>query len=119
MTTQLDPRIVATCSDCGFSNNDIYTLRNHSCDVTRNGGRCEDYPCCGHEMGDCNGLKYGSDESIKDLVYNGISYKYCLECEAAVGKDDTECSGCGCEEFDWENISYDELDSSGYFDDQY
>lgn len=26
---------------------------------------CEDYPCCGHEMGDCNGQKYGSDESIK------------------------------------------------------
>jgi len=26
---------------------------------------CEDYPCCGHELGDCNGKKYGSDESIK------------------------------------------------------
>lgn len=26
---------------------------------------CEDYPCCGHEMGDCEGKKYGSDESIK------------------------------------------------------
>jgi len=26
---------------------------------------CEDFPCCGHEMGDCNGLLYGSDESIK------------------------------------------------------
>lgn len=26
---------------------------------------CEDYPCCGHEAGDCNGQKYGSDESIK------------------------------------------------------
>lgn len=26
---------------------------------------CEDFPCCGHEMGDCEGLKYGSDESIK------------------------------------------------------
>lgn len=25
---------------------------------------CEDFPCCGHEFGDCNGLKYGSDESI-------------------------------------------------------
>jgi hypothetical protein len=27
---------------------------------------CEDFPCCGHEMGDCEGLKYGSDESIKN-----------------------------------------------------
>jgi hypothetical protein len=25
---------------------------------------CEDYPCCGHEAGDCNGNLYGSDESI-------------------------------------------------------
>lgn len=30
---------------------------------------CEDYPCCGHEMGDCRGLRYGSDESIKASVY--------------------------------------------------
>jgi hypothetical protein len=20
---------------------------------------CEDYPCCGHELGDCDGSKYG------------------------------------------------------------
>jgi hypothetical protein len=25
---------------------------------------CEDYPCCGHEAGDCNGQKYGSDAEI-------------------------------------------------------
>jgi hypothetical protein len=30
-----------------------------------NNGFCEDYPCCGHEWGDCFGQKYGSDESIK------------------------------------------------------
>lgn len=30
---------------------------------------CEDYPCCGHEAGDCNGQKYGSDESIKASVF--------------------------------------------------
>lgn len=30
---------------------------------------CEDYPCCGHEAGDCDGSKYGSDESIKAAVY--------------------------------------------------
>lgn len=30
---------------------------------------CEDYPCCGHEMGDCEGKLYGSDESIKEAVY--------------------------------------------------
>lgn len=26
--------------------------------------RCEDYPCCGHEWGDCDGSLYGSDASI-------------------------------------------------------
>jgi len=26
--------------------------------------QCEDAPCCGHEPGDCDGSKYGSDESI-------------------------------------------------------
>ncbi len=31
--------------------------------------RCEDFPCCGHELGDCDGSKYGSDESIKAHAY--------------------------------------------------
>jgi hypothetical protein len=31
-------------------------------------GRCEDFPCCGHEPGDCDGSLYGSDESIKMQV---------------------------------------------------
>ena len=30
---------------------------------------CEDYPACGHERGDCNGQKYGSDESIMAAEY--------------------------------------------------
>lgn len=34
---------------------------------------CEDYPCCGHEFGDCNGQKYGSDESIKEMIYAKLS----------------------------------------------
>lgn len=29
---------------------------------------CEDYPCCGHEFGDCDGSLYGSDESIKQYA---------------------------------------------------
>lgn len=31
---------------------------------------CEDFPCCGHEAGDCEGLLYGTDESIKQAVYD-------------------------------------------------
>lgn len=35
--------------------------------------RCEDFPACGHEMNDCDGSKYGSDESIKQRVYDKMS----------------------------------------------
>ncbi len=45
----------ATCDDCNF-NGTIHELEMHSCSAeeTRqaNGGRCEDYPCCGHTDGD-------------------------------------------------------------------
>lgn len=34
--------------------------------------RCEDFPCCGHEAGDCDGSLYGSDESIKARVCEDI-----------------------------------------------
>lgn len=34
---------------------------------------CEDFPCCGHEAGDCNGFLYGTDESIKALAYARMS----------------------------------------------
>jgi hypothetical protein len=34
---------------------------------------CEDYPCCGHEWGDCDGSKYGSDESIKQAAVDRIN----------------------------------------------
>lgn len=37
---------------------------------------CEDYPCCGHERGDCDGSLYGSDESIKEAVYARMSDPY-------------------------------------------
>jgi hypothetical protein len=34
---------------------------------------CEDWPCCGHEAGDCEGQKYGSDEDIKQRVYDRMN----------------------------------------------
>jgi len=36
---------------------------------------CEDYPCCGHEMGDCEGQKYGSDEAIIEQEYRRIAHE--------------------------------------------
>lgn len=34
---------------------------------------CEDYPCCGHEAGDCEGNLYPSDEEIKQAVYDRMT----------------------------------------------
>ena len=41
----------ATCSDCGYEGT-LAALEVHSCYVVEQGGRCEDYPCCGHTDGD-------------------------------------------------------------------
>jgi hypothetical protein len=65
--------ITASCDECGFTSKDVALVQNHSCDVQLNGGRCEDYPCCGHEAGDCNGLRYGSDEKIKADVERAMN----------------------------------------------
>lgn len=45
-----------TCNDCGTSGSEQW-MRTHDCqsvqDVRQFGGRCEDYPCCGHQLGEC------------------------------------------------------------------
>jgi hypothetical protein len=63
-TSPIKPYLMV-CEPCGFTTHDIKLMEHHSCDIQANGGHCEDYPCCGHELGDCNGLLYGSDEAIK------------------------------------------------------
>lgn len=65
MTNTTYLKQAVSCNDCGFTTTDVALFNNHSCDIAQNGGHCEDFPCCGHEWGDCNGLKYGSDEAIK------------------------------------------------------
>ena len=86
----------ATCGACGFTTTDVHLLAGHSCDVQSFGGRCEDYPCCGHEQGDCNGLLYGSDEAIKAEAY---AHAYC-DHEAGIyqcddeGDDDADPETC-------------------------
>lgn len=42
--------MLVTCNSCGFSGT-IDAVRVHSCYVQEQGGRCEDYPCCGHTDG--------------------------------------------------------------------
>lgn len=78
-------KFAATCPECDFTSRDVGLLNNHSCDVQQNGGRCEDYPCCGHESGDCNGLRYGSDEAIKADVWRAAhdpEFAYRMELQA-------------------------------------
>lgn len=41
----------AICADCGY-NGTLANLALHSCQIEEQGGRCEDYPCCGHTDGD-------------------------------------------------------------------
>lgn len=69
MSVILDARFPApVCEECGFTTRDIGLMNGHSCDVQGFGGRCEDYPACGHESGDCQGLLYGSDAAIREQV---------------------------------------------------
>lgn len=56
---------------------------------------CEDFPCCGHEAGDCNGQKYGSDASIQNDPHLLCDHNtgYCdIEDEEC---DDEDCSVVG------------------------
>jgi hypothetical protein len=38
--------------------------------------RCEDFPCCGHESGDCDGSLYGSDQSIIERTMRHIDCEH-------------------------------------------
>jgi hypothetical protein len=84
-----------SCNECSFTTTDVALFNNHSCDIAANGGRCEDFPCCGHEAGDCNGLLYGSDEAIKSDPH--------LLCDHNTG---------GCE------VEYDEPEDDDTYDEQ-
>lgn len=88
-----------TCDECGFTTHDQALMERHSCDVQQQGGRCEDFPCCGHEAGDCNGLLYGSDEAIKE---HAMKHSYC----------DHEAGVFDCEDLD----DYDEPEDDDSYD---
>lgn len=94
MTNMIYLPAPASCSECGFSTQDINLLARHSCDVQAFGGRCEDYPCCGHEAGDCNGLLYGSDEAIKADPHLLCDHEF-GDCHLAYEDEDED------EDYDW------------------
>ena len=85
----LNSNIKSSCTDCGFSSHDIYLLNNHNCDIQQNGGQCEDFPCCGHERGDCNGLLYGSDEATKNDPHLLCDHEF-GECDLDYGDYDED-----------------------------
>lgn len=64
--------------------------------------RCEDFPCCGHEAGDCDGSLCGSDESIKASVQRAwdTGHGYC----------DHEYGIFNCEDFEDDEDEWDEDD---------
>lgn len=43
--------VIVTHDECGFKGT-LEAVKVHSCYVQEQGGRCEDYPCCGHTDGD-------------------------------------------------------------------
>ncbi len=93
MTTSriiLRDNLTVTCPECGFTTGDTALFNNHSCDIASSGGRCEDYPCCGHEQGDCNGLLYGSDEAIREQVETAwrTGHGYCEHSAGIYNCDD-------------------------------
>lgn len=59
-----------TCNDCSATGGQRFML-SHDCAhnqyVNENGGRCEDYPCCGHTDGDgCRQLESHTADFWRD-----------------------------------------------------
>ncbi len=80
-TRTLATRYTMTAThDCGFSGT-LAALELHSCDVQEFGGRCEDYPCCGHTDGDGCQTK---PEHTKDYWLEGPGLEH-LMCDHEAG----------------------------------
>lgn len=57
-----------SCNVCGYSGS-MERVRLHSCQIQEQGGRCEDYPCCGHTDGDgCQTLPEHTSEHWMELM---------------------------------------------------
>jgi hypothetical protein len=72
-----------TCNDCG-SHGSIRWMQRHDCstnqDLLANGGRCEDYPACGHTDGDgCIMLESHTSEYWTDWITSRIDAGYDMD----------------------------------------
>lgn len=62
------PDMTVTCNDCSFSG-PIKSVELHDCQIQEQGGRCEDYPCCGHTDGDgCQTLQSHTSEYWSNMM---------------------------------------------------
>jgi hypothetical protein len=70
-----------TCNDCGTSGSSRW-MESHPCGDIQNirefGGRCEDYPCCGHVGADsgCSPQESHTSEYWSDLRQNMGEERY-------------------------------------------
>lgn len=63
----------AKCLECGYVGSP-YAIDLHSCQIQEQGGRCEDYPCCGHTDGDgCQTLPSHTGDYWRELMMSGES----------------------------------------------
>lgn len=63
-----------TCNDCGVSGSTRW-MNTHDCqrnqELDETGGRCEDYPCCGHTDGDgCKTLESHTKDYWTEFLEN-------------------------------------------------
>lgn len=73
MTYRWDSTVRAKCADCGHSGSP-WELEMHSCTIAQTGGRCEDYPACGHTDGDgCQPLPSHTSEYWQQVMTSGRS----------------------------------------------
>jgi hypothetical protein len=60
-----------TCNDC-HTTGSLRWMETHDCqgvqDVNQFGGRCEDYPCCGHMDGECAPQERFTKEYWQDRI---------------------------------------------------
>lgn len=83
------------CNRCKFSGSEA-EVKVHSCYVQEQGGRCEDYPCCGHTDGDgCQTRPEHTSEYWASSPHLGCDHEAGI-CEAYDDYDEDEAN----DEFD-------------------
>lgn len=86
--------------DCGFSGT-LRAVSLHDCDIQANGGRCEDFPCCGHTDGDgCQTLPSHTSAFYLDnphLLHVPLSPEWFDAIDDDSDEPEYWCQGCGTE----------------------